>query len=99
MEIKETGRICRGLRFAVTTVKASSLHLRKPVEQGDSEVAFELLVMDSHGFGLQHMDDFDFWVFLQPLIELQFSRRVDVGGTLAEHLGFQWFHDNLLANF
>jgi hypothetical protein len=52
MKIKETGRICRGLRFAVTTVKASSLHLRKPVEQGDSEVAFELLVMDSHGFGL-----------------------------------------------
>ena len=55
--------------------------------------------MDCHGFGLQQMDDFDAWVFLQPPIDLQFSRRIDVGGTIAEYLGFQWFHDNLLANF
>ena len=55
--------------------------------------------MDSHGLGLKQMDNFDSWVFLQPLIELQFSRRIDVGCTIAEYLGFQWFHDNLLENF
>jgi len=87
------------LRFAVTSVPALLENLGKPVEQGDTEVAFELFLMDSHRFGLQHMDDLYFWVFLQPLIELQFSRRVYVSGTIAEDLGFQWFHNNLLANF
>lgn len=70
--------------------------LQNFVEQADREVSFNLLVMDDHRLRLDHVYYFDFRVLLQPLIELQFPRRIDVGGAIAENLGFQRFHGNLL---
>jgi hypothetical protein len=63
-----------------------------PVDDGDAEVAFYGILGGGHGFGLEHVYDVNVRMVRQPLVDLDFTGRIDIQREIRKYLYSQRFH-------